>query len=227
MIWQNDTKYLSEARAVYTIAGNTSKRLYRYNGLESTVLYHPPLGWEKMHCEGYGDTIFYPSRIDPMKRQRRIVEAARYVKSGVRFVLAGSGAESEMNYLRDYIASYDLADRVTLLGFISEEEKRSWYAKCLGVYFGAFDEDYGYITLEAFYSQKPVIVHKDAGGPLEFVNDRENGFVIADNPQEIARCADELYYDRARAEKMGTRGRETLREKNMDWDYVIEKLLED
>ena len=227
MIWQNDTKYLSEANAIYTIAGNTTKRLQRYNCLESNVLYHPPLGWEKMYCESYGDTIFYPSRIDPMKRQRRIVEAARYVKSGVKFALAGTGTESEMNYLRDYIAQYNLTDRVTMLGFISEEEKRSWYAKCLGVYFGAFDEDYGYITLESFFSQKPIIVHKDAGGPLEFVADGENGFVISDNPKEIARCADELYEDRSNAERMGVRGLATLKEKNMDWDYVIKKLMED
>ena len=37
---------------------------------------------------------------------------------------------------------------------------------------GVYDEDYGYITLEAFFAGKPVITHTDSGGPLEFVTSR-------------------------------------------------------
>lgn len=225
IIMQHDTQYIQEAQRVYTIAKNTSNRLKKYNGLDSTPLYHPPLNYEKLHCSEYGDFVFYPSRIDTIKRQRLLVEAARYVKTNVKIIIAGGGAQSEIDYINEYIRNYHLEDRVKLVGFISEEEKIEYYAKCLGVYFGAYDEDYGYITLEGFFSKKPVIVHKDAGGPLEFVTDNDNGYVVNADAREIAEKIDILYNDRKMAKKLGEDGYQSLLQKNMNWDYVIDKLL--
>ncbi len=220
-----DNKYISEARYIYTNGQNTSNRLKKYNGIDSTPLYVPPLGWEKLHSEGYGDYIFYASRIDPMKRQRLLVEAARYVKTDVKFVIAGSGSEREVGYIKEQIRNYHLEDKVTLAGFISEEEKIRLYANCLGVYFGAYDEDYGAITIEGFFSRKPVIVHHDAGGPLEFVRDGENGYVLDEDAKAVAEKIDELYKDRKKAKKLGENGYRLMQEMHMDWDYIIEQLL--
>lgn len=225
LITSHDTEYLGEAKRIYTIAHNTSNRLEKYNGLHSQVLYHPPLNYEKLHCENYGDYIFYPSRIDQVKRQRLLVEAARYVKTDVKFVIAGSGAASELEYIKQKIKQYHLEEKVILTGFISEEEKIRYYSNCLGVYFGAYDEDYGYITLEAFFSKKPVIVHKDAGGPLEFVENEKNGYILDENPELIAKKVDCLFLDRKMARTLGEVGFQSLKEKNMNWDYVIENLL--
>lgn len=221
-----DNEYITEAKKIFTNSQNTSDRLLKYNGIASTPLYHPPLGWEKMHCDDYGDYLFYASRIDPVKRQRLLVEAARWVKTPVKFVIAGSGSKAELEYLRGNIEKYHLQDKVKLAGFISEEEKLAHYAKCLGVYFGAYDEDYGYITLEGFFSRKPVIVHPDAGGPLEFVRDGENGFVVEADAKAIAARADALYLDRKMARRLGENGYELLQKVNMNWDYVIGQLLQ-
>ena len=97
MIITHDTKYIKEAKAVYTNAQNTGNRLEKFNGIRSEVLYHPPLGSEKMRCEIYGDYFFYPSRICPIKRQRLIVEAARFLETDVKIVLAGSGSKKKWN----------------------------------------------------------------------------------------------------------------------------------
>lgn len=226
MIIQHDTQYIKEARAVFTNAQNTSNRLKTYNNIDSTPLYHPPLNYEKLHCIEYGDFVFYPSRIDSIKRQRLLVEAARYVKSNVTMIIAGRGSQAEIDYINHLILKHHLESRVKMVGFISEEEKIDYYARCLCVYFGAYDEDYGYITLEGFFSKKPVIVHKDAGGPLEFVADNENGYVIDDNPKDIAKKIDLLYENRQLAREMGENGYQSLLDKHMDWDYVIDKLLE-
>lgn len=220
-----DVEYIKEAKSIYTIAENTTNRLMKYNGIQGKTLYHPPLNYEKMHCNGYGDYIFYASRIDPMKRQRLLVEAARYTKSDVRFVIAGSGSERELEYIREHIAEYHLENKIELAGFISEEEKLEHYANCLGVYFGAYDEDYGYITLEGFFSKKPVIVHKDAGGPLEFVVDGGNGYIIDEDAELLAEKMDALYNDRELAKQLGENGYHSLEEKHINWDYVIDKLL--
>ncbi len=225
-IYECDKKYISEAENVFTIAENTSKRLKKYCGIDSVTLYHPPLNYEKLHCEDYKDFVFYPSRINPIKRQRLLVEAAKYVRTDVKIVLAGSGSETEMDHLENMIKKNHLQERVKLAGFISEKEKLEYYANCLGVYFGAYDEDYGYITLEAFFAEKPVIVHPDAGGPLEFVEDGISGFVVEAEAKKIAQKLDYLYENRDKAADMGRSGRKSLYDKHMDWDYVIDKLLQ-
>jgi glycosyltransferase involved in cell wall biosynthesis len=51
------------------------------------------------------------------------------------------------------------------------------YAGALGVIFPPYDEDFGYVTLEAFLAGKPVVTDHDAGGPNEFVIDGVNGRV--------------------------------------------------
>lgn len=226
MIYACDKKYISESRAIFTNAENTANRLRKYNQIEAEALYHPPLNCEKMYCEDYGDFVFYASRIDQMKRQRLLVEAAKYTKSPVKMIIAGSGSEQELKYIHKLIDENQLEKKVELVGFISEEEKLRYYANCLAVYFGAYDEDYGYITLEGFFSHKPVIVHKDAGGPLEFVVDEKNGYVIDTDPIVLAEKIDELYNNRKKAQRMGEAGFQLLQQKNINWDYVIEKLLQ-
>lgn len=226
-ITECDNKYISEYSKIFTIAQTTSNRLKEFNGIDSTALYHPPLNYEKLHCEDYGDYIFYPSRIDSIKRQRLLVEAAKYVKSDVKVVIAGGENKEEIDYINKLIKENALENKVKLAGFISEEEKINYYANCLGVYFGAYNEDYGYITLEGFFSEKPVIVHKDAGGPLEFVEDNENGFVIDDDPLKIAEKMDYLFEHKDEAKRLGQNGRKSMDEKNLNWDYVIDQLLTD
>jgi len=225
MIRTHDIKYIDEAKKVYTNAQNTSNRLKHYNGINSEALYHPPLNSEKMHCNEYGDFFFYASRIGQMKRQRLFVEAAKYVKTDVKFIIAGSGEPEEVKYLEKQIIEYKLENKVKLTGFISEDEKINYYANCLGVYFGAYDEDYGYITLESFFSKKPVIVHTDSGGPLEFVVNEENGFICEPDAKTIAEKMDLLYTNKKMAQNMGEAGYKSLEEKNMNWDYIINKLL--
>jgi len=222
-----DNKYLAEYEKRFTIAQNTSNRLMKFNGIDSTVLYHPPLNHEKLHCKEYGDFVFFPSRINIMKRQRLLIEAAKFLKSDAKIVIAGGGDTGEVEYIKKYIKENNLEKKVFLAGFISEEEKIDYYARCLCVYFGAYDEDYGYITLEGLFSEKSVIVHKDSGGPLEFIEDGLNGYVVDTEPKVIAEKIDYLYNNRKIAESMGKAGRKSLEEKHMDWDYVIDRLLSD
>ena len=108
---------------------------------------------------------------------------------------------------------------------VDDATKLSLYARCLAVYNGVYDEDYGYLTLEAFLASKPVITHHDSGGPLEFVVHRHNGLVTGAEPREIAAALDELHDDRALAERLGGTGRDTLSALRIDWDHVISRLL--
>ena len=93
------------------------------------------------------------------------------------------------------------------------------------VVYAPFDEDYGYVTLEAFLCAKPVITATDSGGTLEFVVDGENGFVVraragGDRRAPIARlAADRALRRAARATP------DCARARTITWDGVVEQLL--
>ena len=82
---------------------------------------------------------------------------------------------------------------------------------------------YGYVTLEAFLSRKPVITARDAGGPIEFVEDGANGIVCDPAPESLADAINSLAANRTRAASLGDAGYDRAR--TVTWDGVIEKLL--
>ena len=221
MIRAMDRRTLSEARAVYTISGNVADRLRRNNQVEAEVLYPPPKLDSLYHSGPSGDFIFTVGRLDPMKRFDLLIRAMKHTETPVRCLIGGTGPERES--LNDLIVRLDLQDRVSLLGWVEDRDVVERYAGCLGVYYAPYDEDYGYVTVEAFKAAKPVITTADAGGVLEFVEDGVNGFVCpSDSPREIGARIDALYRDRERTLAMGSAGQARVRE--ITWDRVIGKL---
>jgi glycosyltransferase involved in cell wall biosynthesis len=90
------------------------------------------------------------------------------------------------------------------------------------VIYPPFDEDFGYVTLEAFLARKPVVTATDSGGPNEFVVDGVNGLVCAPEPGELARAINRLAGRRSEAAAMGDAGYEVAA--GITWDGVIERL---
>ena len=88
-----------------------------------------------------------------------------------------------------------------------------------------YDEDYGYITLEAMLSSKPVITCRDSGGPLEFIRDGGSGHVVEPAPEAVAEAMMRLLENRSRAAEFGRAGRQEYLQKGISWEDVVEKLL--
>jgi glycosyltransferase involved in cell wall biosynthesis len=223
-IRQADNRLIPEARKVFANSKTVAERLRKYNQIESTPLYHPPPRAETLYAGDQGDYIFYPSRLEPQKRQELLIEAARYLKSPVKIVLAG-GSHDPRRY-ESLVKQHGVGDRVCLRGFVTETEIVDLYANALGVCYLPFDEDYGYVTLEGMLSGKPVVVASDGGGATEFIEDQREGFVVEPQAQAIAARIDELYAERARARAMGQWGREKLRSLNLCWKNVAARLIE-
>lgn len=216
-----DRRGLGEARALFAIARNVAQRLETHNGLEAETLYPPPKLADQLRCEGYGDYFFFAGRLDEMKRVEIMIRAFQHTRSGVKGKIAGTGPQQEK--LESLIVDLGLQSKVELLGWIDDDELLDHYARCLGVYHAPYDEDYGFVTLEAFGAYKPVVTAADSGGSLEFVRDGVNGLVCrAAKPQQIARAFDSLFDDRPRAQSMGERGKEAIAE--VSWDRVIDGL---
>ena len=123
------------------------------------------------------------------------------------------------------MTDFGLQDRVTLLGRVSEKEKLRLYANCLAVVYPPFDEDYGYITLEAMLSSKPVVTCTDSGGPLEFVVEGETGLVAAPEPEPLGAALARLWEDKTATAAMGRTGRAGYLARNITWSAVVETLV--
>lgn len=225
-IRQADRALLPEAKAIYTLSENVSGRLRRFSGIESQPLYNPPANAAHFRKGAAEDYFFFPSRINPIKRQWVVIQALALCREPVTVRFAGE-ADNEAQQAECVKAVRDLrlSERVAWLGMVSEEEKRACYANCLGVIFPPLDEDYGYVTLEAMLSSKPVITCADSGGPLEFVVAGQTGLVPDPTPPSLAEAMDTLWADRRRAESMGDAGRERYQNMRITWENVVDKLL--
>ena len=222
-----DTAAFQSARAIFTNSRIVSGRLREHNRVDSEVLYPPLLNPERFGNGGYGDYIFYASRINSMKRQGLAIQAMDYVRSGVRLVLAGRpDVASEREHLRAALRTCKNAARVTLLDqWISEEDKLRWYAEALGaLYLPYLEDSYGYACLEACHAEKPVITCTDSGGPLELIEHGRTGLVVEPDPRALAEAMDRLFEDRAEAAAMGRSARERIRALGISWEHVIARL---
>jgi glycosyltransferase involved in cell wall biosynthesis len=224
-IIEADNARIGEVKAVYTIAERVSERLRYYNGIPSRALYHPPANAPQFRCEDALPYIFVPSRLEKLKRQDLMLQALAVCTTPVQAIFAGTGGM--LPQLRAQAARLGIEDRVRFVGNVSRAEMLSLYAHATAVFFGPLDEDYGYVTLEAMLSSKPVITCTDSGGPLEFVRNGETGFVTAPEPQAIAEALDMLANDAARARALGANGRSRYEAMDIAWSHVVEALLSD
>lgn len=218
-----DARFIPEARRVFANSQTVADRLLKYNRIESVPLYHPPPRADRLRAGEQGDYIFYPSRLEPQKRQELLIEAMRHVRAPLRAVFAG-GSREQSRY-ESLAKSHGVAGRVEFRGFASEDEMVELYANALAVCYLPFDEDYGYVSLEAMLSSKPAVVPSDGGGATEFVEHGATGLVSEPDPRAIASCIDELYADRGRARRMGDRGREKFLSMNISWQRVVERII--
>ena len=221
-----DKQLIPEAKGIFTISANVSKRLNRYCNIDSVPIYHPPQNHDKFYCGEDHGYLFFPSRLTPIKRQFLVLEALVRTKQPVRIRFAGSAdTPAYAEQLKTMASELKISDRVDWLGHITEEEKQKNYAHARGVVYTPVDEDYGYITLEAMLSSKPVITCSDSGGTLEFVADKENGLVTEPTPVALAAAFDELWQNVSQAATWGRLGLEKYKNMNINWSHVIERLL--
>ncbi len=215
-----DNMTIPEASSIYSISKNVTDRLKQYNHIDSTPLYHPPALAGRYKTGEFGDYILSVGRLDPNKRIDLLIRALPYCDSHIMIKIAGRGREAE--HLQALANELHVEDRVKLLGFVSDEEVIDLYAGALGVCYPPIDEDYGYVTLEAFLSHKPIVTCHDSGGVLEFARHQDNALVVEPNPEQIGACFQYLYEHKATAKVMGATGYEVV--KDIGWNNVIDEL---
>lgn len=194
LLGRNVTRLFVQSRTI-------QQRLAMWPEVTAKVLY-PPAPQRPYRCDDYGDYIFMVSRLTRLKRADLLIDAlATPDGAGISAVIAGEG--EERSRLEALIAARGLASRVQLIGRISDAELLAHLARCRAVCFPPVQEDYGFVTVEAFASHKPVVTCRDSGGPAELVADGVQGFVCEPRPQALAGALRRVMDDRGLAEQMG------------------------
>ena len=214
-----DTRTLEEAERIYTISARVTERLRTYNGLESEPLYHPAPLAERIRSGSMSGPMLAVSRLELNKRPDLAVRGA--LAAGARLAVAGSG--SMRAELQRMIEGGGSAESIRLLGFVDDTDLIDRLADCRAVVYTPLDEDYGYVTLQAYLARKPVITTTDSGGVLEWVEDGVTGLVVEPDPAAIGRAMCRLDDDESLARRLGEAGYARARE--LSWDPVVDRLL--
>ena len=221
IIHRADRHFLLKARRRFVISATVQARLQQWGSIPSEVLYPPP-PVRPYRNDGYGDYVFAVSRLTPLKRFDLLLRAlAEPAARHVRCVIAGEGSEAES--LSRLARQLDLDGRVEFVGRVDDAGLLYHYAKCRAVIFPVFNEDYGFITVEAFSSGKAVITCRDSGGPAELVRDGQNGFVVDPSAAALATAIAALVDDRALAMKLGEAGAQQAA--RMSWADAVKQLV--
>lgn len=223
-----DSTYLPTARKLFTISRTVSNRLKHFSNLNSEVLYPPLANHNAYYTEDAEDYFYYPSRYTEAKRQHLVIEALALTKSPVRLILTGNvDDQSYVEKLQHLTESNNLSNRVRMeAGMVTEQEKRALLAKSIGCIYTPFNEDYGYITLEAMYSHKPVLTVQDSGEPHAFIQHEKTGLSVETSPQALADAMDALYNDKRRAQSYGDAAFDYIQSLAIGWEHTIPRLLE-
>lgn len=181
-----------------------------------SVLYPPPR-LRDFAC-GADEFFFTVSRLDKPKRIDLLVKAMREARTDIPFIIGGAGPE--LDYLKA-LAEGD--ERIVFVGNLTDVEIKHYYKNSLAVLFVPYDEDYGYITIEAMKSGKPVLTTTDSGGPNEFVVSGETGFSVAPDVSALAQKLEYMSEHRQEMRAMGNRAREKVA--SIQWSTVVDGLI--
>lgn len=217
-----DHHHLHGVRARFANSARVAERLQQFNGLTAQVLHHPPPAAEGLHAREPQPYLFFPSRLESLKRQQLVIAAAARMRSPLKLILAGEGGQQAM--LQHQIDTLGLHDRVRLIGRVTLSELHAFYASALAVVYPPYDEDYGYVTLEAMLSSRPVVTCHDSGGPLAFVQHDHNGWIESAEPEALAARFDWLYAHPARVAAAGRAALNTMQSAKLSWQTVVETL---
>lgn len=130
-----------------------------------------------------GDCAFYFGRLSREKGILNLVEAINNIP-GARLIIAGDGPEREN--IQAYIKEHKLENRITLLGYLNQNDIRENIRKCRFVTVPSICfENCPYSVLETMEIGKPIIGSKIGGIP-ELVKNDVNGYTY------VYDCVDDL-----------------------------------
>lgn len=222
-----DNECFSQSRNIYSISENTRQRLLKNNGFDSTVLV-PPVNDPEAFINGtHGDYIFAGGRVNNMKRQHLLLQALVKTDKRVKLIIAGppdSPADAEK--LIEMTQTLGVTDRVRLdLRFLPRSTYADYVNGAMAVAYIPFDEEMGYVTMEAATASKALITTTDSGGVLALVKDRVTGWVAEPSIESLAAAMSAVVANRSTTIEYGAAANALWNSLGINWNETIEALL--
>ena len=178
-------KYIKHVDKVVSISHNVERRVEKYFGKKSMVIY-PPIDTSKFSCKkddqkvgGYWLSV---NRLISHKRVEIQIKAFAKMPDEKLIIVGCYERSRHFKAYASYIQNIK-PDNVEILSWINEDKLISLYANCKGFITTSKDEDFGMAAVEAMASGKPVIAPNE-GGYKETIVDGVTGKLIDDIDEE-------------------------------------------
>lgn len=253
LVRQIDARYLPPISRILATSEEIKRRLAEFNGLHDVGVIHGgpgfASGFPQPHSTDSFEQVLCVSRHEFPKRTELFVQAMNLVPQAqaVSVGLGGRlGAVMELDRRfatgaldRDvdstplwrtntpFVPVTQVPDRpgaVEFVGFASTEELDARYRAALCVIAPAYLEDYGLTAVEAMAYGKPLIVCRDGGNLVNFIEDGVHGFVVEPTAAAIAEATQRFVDDPELARTMGANARELAR--SYTWERATDELNE-
>lgn len=153
----------------------------------------------------HNPSLLFVGRIDKEKNLDAVIKALTLTDNNFHLVIAGHGAE--VGNLKKMAERLRVADRVSFLGFVPDEDLPGVLASTNGFVIAGNAELQSIATLEAMAAGLPVIAVNAVALP-ELVHHGENGYLFEHgNISQLSGHMRELFSDESRRKQMGEQSR--------------------
>jgi len=134
-----------------------------------------------------GKYILFVGRIEPLKGVDKLLRAMTYLTSEPRpklLVIGGENSRDEVERLRRLSRELKIADSVSFLGVVRQEELPRFYSAADVCVVPSHYESFGLVTLESLACGTPVVATR-VGGNESIIRQGETGYVVPDNTPHL------------------------------------------
>lgn len=206
----------------FSIGRTVSRRLENFLGLDARVI-HPPVHQQDFRSAEPKRSVepkpylLSVGRLHRWKRVDLVIRAFKQMRSDCELWIVGEGDQ-----YGDLLHLASSTPGIRFLGRVSKKELLDLYAKATVVAFTPVEEDYGYVTIEAFLSGKPVVTLTDSGEAAEIVRESNGGLVSDPVVGSLARALDRLVDAPSLARQLAENGKKWASQLN--WSNVLKAL---
>lgn len=166
-------------------------------------------------------------RITPMKRIGDTLQTFRLLHKEfpiVKLIVIGRGREKYIENLKNLCQSIGVDDRVSFVGFVSEEEKKEILSSAWALISTSLKEGWGLNVIEAAACGTPTVAYK-VSGLIDSVKNWQTGILCSkNNPVELGRNLRKLLIDHRFRKNLSKNALNYSR--NFSWNKAAEEGME-
>ncbi len=184
---------------------------------------------EKKKTDGNPLRLLFVGRLARVRRVELLLQAIKLMDFPVLATIVGGEEETAsvakggyLNELKELTKELEIEIKVEFVGPKTKDELWDYYSNADIFIYPSLYENFGQPILEAAASGLPVI-STNVGVAREIVIESETGFIVSDEPKEIADRVCDLMNLKNR-KQMGEKIRQKV-ESNFGWEMVIQKYI--